>query len=58
MSKKQTYLVTGLATVSVVGKDHSKPGSPVELTPDEARPLLAKGYLRVPKATTKPEPRG
>ena len=58
MSKKQPYLVTGLATVSVLGKEHSTPGTPVELTPEEARPLLAKGYVRSPKATAKPEPRG
>lgn len=45
MAKKQSYLTTGLATVEVGQDTYPNKGQTVELTPDQAQPLLAKGYL-------------
>nr|BDD44437.1 hypothetical protein 12 [Saccharospirillaceae bacterium] len=53
MAKKETFIVTGLAPIEADGKTFSKKGEPIELTDEQAQPLLSRGYLRRPKPTAK-----
>jgi len=57
MAKKETFIVTGLAPIEADGETYTTKGKPIELTDDQARPLLARGYLRRPKPIAKPKAR-